>query len=60
MSKLYNYNEAAEYLGISPSTLRKWVCSGKIACTKLGTGPKAPVRFTEEQLKAVLSVYAAI
>ena len=30
--------EAAEYLGIRPSTLRHWICDGKIEFIKYGNG----------------------
>jgi excisionase family DNA binding protein len=30
--------EAAEYLGIRPSTLRHWICDGKIEFVKYGNG----------------------
>ena len=30
--------QAAEYLGIRPSTLRHWICDGKIEFVKYGNG----------------------
>jgi excisionase family DNA binding protein len=34
--KIFSFNEAAEYLGISPRTLRTWIKEGKIRSFKLG------------------------
>lgn len=59
-SQLLTYDEAARFLAVAPSTLRKWVMTGKIACTKLGNGPKAPVRFTESQLESVFNVQESL
>ena len=34
--KIYSFSAAAEYLGISPRTLRTWIKEGKIRSFKLG------------------------
>ncbi|HVP24622.1 MAG TPA: helix-turn-helix domain-containing protein [Methanomicrobiales archaeon] len=34
--KIYSFNAAAEYLGISPRTLRTWIKEGKIKSFKMG------------------------
>lgn len=50
MSKLMNRSEAAEFLGISLRSLDRRVKAEEIPCIRLGTGPKAPVRFTIDQV----------
>lgn len=47
----YNYNEAAEKLGISRRTLETWVYKSEIPFTKFG---KKFVRFSDEDLKSVV------
>ena len=34
--RIFSFNEAAEYLGVSPRTLRTWIKEGKIRSFKLG------------------------
>jgi excisionase family DNA binding protein len=38
LDQLMTAVEAAEYLGIRPSTLRHWICDGKIEFVKYGNG----------------------
>ena len=38
MEELLTAVEAAEFLGIRPSTLRHWMCDGKIEFVKYGNG----------------------
>jgi excisionase family DNA binding protein len=43
--------QAAEYLGIHPDTLYRWAVEhGKIACSRLGDGRRAPIRFLKRDL----------
>jgi excisionase family DNA binding protein len=45
-----NYLEAAQYLGVAPSTIRKWVFLGKVPYYKIGT---YSVRFIRSELDQV-------
>ena len=60
MNKLSDYMrvaEAAEYLGVSPNTLRNWVNAGKIAAIR---HPLNDYRlFKKEDLDALLKKVAA-
>ena len=60
MQKLSDYMrvaEAAEYLGVSPNTLRNWVNAGKIAAVR---HPVNAYRlFKKEDLDALLKKVAA-
>jgi excisionase family DNA binding protein len=47
LSKLLNYNEAAEILNVASITLRKWVSAGVISSVKIGSS----VRFTPEMIE---------
>ena len=59
MQKLSDYlriSEAAEYLGVSPNTLRNWVNAGKIAAVR---HPVNDYRlFKQEDLDALLKKVA--
>lgn len=59
MEKLRDYlriSEAAEYLGVSPNTLRNWVNAGKIAAVR---HPVNDYRlFKQEDLDALLKQVA--
>lgn len=59
MEKLRDYlriSEAAEYLGVSPNTLRNWVNAGKIAAIR---HPVNDYRlFKQEDLDALLKQVA--
>ena len=50
LSKLLNYKEAAEILGLSDQTLRQWVSGEKIHFVKLGRA----VRFTPEMINNMI------
>lgn len=50
-SKLLNYQEAAERLGLAPQTLRTWVHQGRIPFLKLGRA----VRFSPEMLEKIMT-----
>jgi excisionase family DNA binding protein len=49
--KLLKYEEAADFLGLAPTTLRRWVSKEKIPYVKLGGAvrfnPAALARFIE-------------
>lgn len=51
---LLTRSEAARKLGIGMRTLDRRLANGEIECYRLGEGPKAPVRISEEQLTAYL------
>ena len=61
MEKLSVYlriSEAAEYLGVSPNTLRNWVNAGKVAATR---HPVNAYRlFKRQDLDALLKQVAAV
>ena len=44
--RLFDYQEAAEYLTVSKGTLQNWVCQRRIPVVKLGSR----VRFTPDIL----------
>ncbi len=46
-SKLYTLKEAAQMLKLTPQTIRGWVKSGQIECTRKGKS----IYFTLEQLQ---------
>ncbi len=50
-SKLLNYQEASERLGLAPQTLRTWVSQGRIPFLKLGRA----VRFSPEMLEKIMT-----
>ena len=49
--RLLGYAEAAEVLGVSQYTLRRWACQGRIGFTRVG---RKIVRFSLAQLQAFL------
>jgi excisionase family DNA binding protein len=50
--RLYSTEEAAEYLGVHPQTVRGWIRSGKLPASRLA-GQKS-IRIREGDLQAVL------
>jgi excisionase family DNA binding protein len=50
LDRLLDYSELAEYLGVSPHTLRVWVSQKRIPYTKLGSR----VVFTPKQVEQIL------
>lgn len=52
MERLLNNTEAANFLGVSPHSLRRFVALGLIPFTKIG---KRLVRFRLEDLEAYLN-----
>jgi excisionase family DNA binding protein len=54
-AKLISRKEAASRLGIGLRTLDRRLATGELQCYRLGTGPKAPVRISEEHLRDFLS-----
>ena len=51
---LLNAAQVAERLNLSEKTVRKRMTSGELPVVRLGEGPKAPVRVTEEALEAYI------
>lgn len=54
MEQLLTRSEAARRLRIGLRTLDRRLATGELKCYRLGEGPKAPVRISEEQLQAYL------
>lgn len=54
MEQLLTRQEAATRLRIGLRTLDRRIATGEIQCYRLGEGPKAPVRISEEQLEKYL------
>lgn len=46
--RLLKYDEAAEVLNIKPTTLRKWVCEGRVPHVKIGSAVRFKRREIEE------------
>jgi putative resolvase len=40
VEKLYSLQEACEFLGVSPSTIRRWEREGKIRCVRTPGGQR--------------------
>lgn len=47
--------ELADKLGVTRTTIWKWVEEKKIKCNRLGPGKRARIRFTEAQVEAFVS-----
>lgn len=52
--ELMTRKEAAEKLRIGVRTLDRRLATGELKCYRLGDGPRAPVRISEEQLREYL------
>lgn len=52
--ELMTRKEAAEKLRIGVRTLDRRLANGQLKCYRLGDGPRAPVRISEEQLHEYL------
>lgn len=52
--ELMTRKEAAAKLKIGVRTLDRRLASGELKCYRLGDGSRAPVRISEEQLRAFL------
>jgi excisionase family DNA binding protein len=52
---LMTRKEAAQRLRIGIRTLDRRLASGDLKCYRLGDGPKAPVRISEEQINEYLA-----
>ena len=46
--KPFNLKQAAEYLGVSPITLRRWVKAGRVSAHKIGRAYTFDVRSLKE------------
>jgi len=49
--KPFNLKEAAEYLGVSSVTLRRWVKAGRVSASKIGRAYTFDVRVLKELKK---------
>ena len=47
--------EAAERLSIGLRTLDRRIADGQLHCHRLGEGPRAPVRISEDQIRQYLA-----
>ena len=58
---LLKYNEAAEYLNVSSSTLYAMVSNGRVPVVRMGSGPKGKgiTRFRHEDLEAFVAANAS-
>ncbi len=52
-TQLLNYQQAAEYLGIHPVTLRRWVSEKRVCCVRIAG---STVRFRFGDLEAMMSI----
>lgn len=50
MTKLITIAEAADKMGVSPRTLRKWVSDGKLRAVKM-PGKNGTIKFSEQYLE---------
>jgi putative resolvase len=48
--KLYSLQETCEFLGVSPSTIRRWEKAGKIRCVKTPGGHR---RVPESEIQRI-------
>ena len=51
MEKLLTVNQIAEYLQVSPRTIREWVYIGFIPCAKLGRNVRFKLSSVEKWVK---------
>lgn len=49
--KFFTVNQVAEILGVSPATIRKWLCYDNISHHKLG---KRYIRFTQSDIDELI------
>ena len=56
MPELLKVGDAAEALRLSASAVYRRVQDGELHALRLGTGPKAPVRITTNELKRYMRV----
>ena len=54
MEQLLTRSEAANKLRVGLRTLDRRLATGELKCYRLGDGPKAPVRISEDQLQRFL------
>jgi len=52
--KLYSLQEACEFLGVSPSTIRRWEKAGKIRCLRTLGGQR---RVPESEIQRIQGVH---
>lgn len=48
---LLTAKETAVRLGLTPATIRRKVCAGEIPSVRLGTGPRARIRISADELQ---------
>lgn len=53
--KVYTIEELSKILQLSAETVRRSIRDGKIKAIRLGSGPKAPIRITKEEVDKILS-----
>jgi excisionase family DNA binding protein len=50
MTSLFTVDEVAQTLRLAPRSVYERISSGELAAIRLGSGPKAPIRVTAEEL----------
>jgi transposase len=50
----YSTQEVADFLGVDPSTVRRWLIADRCRCPVSGPGPGRPAKLTSTQEKVVL------
>ena len=50
--KPFNLKQAAEYLGVSSVTLRRWIKTGRVSAHKIGRAYTFDVRYLKELKRA--------
>lgn len=54
---LLNYQQAANYIGIHPVTLRRWVSERRVPCVRVAG---STVRFRVEDIESMLNVQEVV
>jgi excisionase family DNA binding protein len=49
-------NQAAELLGLTPETIRRWIRRGELRAIKTGDAPSSPLRVPVSELHARMHV----
>jgi excisionase family DNA binding protein len=49
--RMFTVKEIASILNVHHETVRKWCYEGKLSRVRLGSGPKAPIRIRESDLR---------
>jgi excisionase family DNA binding protein len=55
--RLLTVSEAARVLGVSSSTMHRWISDGRVTAMRLGDEPGAPVRILASDLAELIHIY---